>query len=170
MTPVVVVMGVSGAGKSTVGAALATRLGWDFVDGDDLHPQTNLAKMAGGVALTDEDRGPWLRLVRERIEAQQADARPGVVACSALKRSYRDMLRGPGVVLVQLSADPARLEHRLRNRAGHFMRAGMLGSQLDTLEPPAPEENVLTVDTAPSVDAVVDAIITAYDLDTWQAG
>jgi gluconokinase len=80
------------------------------------------------------------------------------------------MLRGPGVVLVQLSADPARLEHRLRNRAGHFMRAGMLGSQLDTLEPPAPEENVLTVDTAPSVDAVVDAIITAYDLDTWQAG
>ena len=170
MTPVVVVMGVSGAGKTTVGMALAARLGWDFQDGDALHPDENIAKMAAGVPLTDDDRWPWLRRVREWIAAEQDSARCGVVACSALKRSYRDVLRGADVLLVQLAAGTDVLEQRLEHRTGHFMRSGMLGSQLDALELPQPDERVLVVDADRPVDVVVDDIVAAFDSGTWQAG
>lgn len=170
MAPVVVVMGVSGAGKTTVGMALAARLGWDFEDGDALHPDANIAKMAAGVPLTDDDRWPWLRRVREWIDGEQEQDRSGVVACSALKRSYRDVLRGTDVFLAQLAVQPAVLEQRLDQRTGHFMRAGMLGSQLDALEAPQPDENVLVVDADRPVDDVVDGIVAALRSGTWQAG
>ena len=170
MTSVVVVMGVSGAGKTTVGRALAERLGWDFEDGDALHPQANVAKMAAGVPLTDDDRWPWLHLVRKWIVDEQHSGRSGVIACSALKRSYRDVLRGDDVYLAQLAAPSKVLQQRLENRTGHFMRAGLLGSQLDTLEEPRPDEHVLAIDAARSVGAVVDDIVSALRSGTWQAG
>src|SRR5262249_33095272 len=144
--PVVVVMGVAGSGKSTVGPLLAKRLGWEFCEGDALHPPGNVAKMAAGAPLTDEERRPWLARVRAWIDEHLAAARPGVVTCSALKRSYRDVLRDPGVVFVHLSGTREELAARLGARSGHFMPPSLLDSQLADLEPPAPDEQALTID------------------------
>ena len=141
---VVVLMGVAGSGKSTVGAMVAARLDWPFQEGDLLHPAANIAKMAAGHPLTDEDRQPWLARVREWVAAHQ----DGVITCSALKRSYRDVLRDPHVVFVHLAANRDELLARLATRTGHFMPAALLDSQLADLEPPAPDEHALTLDAS----------------------
>jgi carbohydrate kinase (thermoresistant glucokinase family) len=141
----VVMMGVSGAGKSTIARRLADELGWDFAEGDDLHPAANVAKMAAGEPLTDADREPWLEAVAGWIDAEISAGRHGAITCSALKRSYRDLLRRPQVLFVYLSVPRVELERRMRNRRGHYMPASLLASQLDTLEPPQHDESALTV-------------------------
>ena len=156
MSGPLVVMGVSGSGKSTVGAALARRLDVPFVDGDALHPEANVAKMAAGRPLDDDDRRPWLDAVGAWLAAHPR----GVVVCSALRRSYRDVLREhcPSVGFVHLDGDPAVIARRLADRPGHFMPASLLGSQLETLEPLEPDEAGFDVDVDRSVDQVVDHV------------
>ncbi|HEX7043647.1 MAG TPA: gluconokinase [Burkholderiales bacterium] len=158
--PVIVVMGIAGTGKTTVGRRVAAALGWEFLDGDDLHPAANVAKMARGVPLTDEDRAPWLERVRERIAGYLARGTGAVVACSALKRRYRARLRvDPARVhFVHLEGDPPLLHARLAARAGHYMKAGLLDSQLAALEPP---RRALAIDAALPVDAIVARIRSA---------
>ena len=150
-------MGVSGSGKSTVGAALATRLDVPFEDGDDLHPPENVAKMARGEPLDDADRRPWLDRVGGWL-AENSDG--GVIACSALRRSYRDRLREhcPGVDFLHLDGDAELLARRQAGRSGHFMPPSLLSTQLRTLEPLAPDELGVVVD----VDQPVDAIVAEY--------
>jgi gluconokinase len=144
---IVVVMGVSGSGKSTIGAGVASALGWPFEDGDDLHPAANVAKMSAGHPLTDADRAGWLVTVRAFMTAWVDAGSDGVLACSALRRSYRDALRnGPGDVrFVFLDVDHGVLTSRLAHRHGHFMPAVLLTSQLLTLEVPDASENVITI-------------------------
>ncbi|MGA0601131.1 gluconokinase [Caulobacter sp. KR2-114] len=142
---VLVMMGVAGAGKSTVGRLAADRLGWPFVEGDDLHPPANVARMAAGEPLTDADRAPWLQAVAAQIDAWIAAGQGGVITCSALKRAYRDRLRRPGVLFVFLAAAPDEVSRRLEARRGHFMPATLAGSQFATLEPPGADEAVLTL-------------------------
>lgn len=161
---IVIVMGVSGAGKTTVGQALAARLGWDFIEGDDFHPPRNIALMASGVALTDADREPWLLALRARIEEILASGGHAVIACSALRHSYRSILAGPhagAIQFVHLEVPEPELRRRLGLRAGHFMRADMLASQLATLEP---STTALPVDGAQPVDVVVDEIVDGLGL------
>ena len=156
----VVVMGVSGCGKSTVGRALADALGVDFVEGDALHPPRNVQLMAAGTPLTDDDRLSWLQALAARLAEAHA-ARCGlVVSCSALKRAYRDVLRTgvPGLRFVHLRGDASLLEQRLRTRVGHYMPASLLQSQLDTLEPPGPDEDAITMDITEPAERIVDAL------------
>jgi gluconokinase len=157
---VVVVMGVSGSGKSTIGALLARTAGWAFEDADDLHPPANVARMRAGVPLTDEDRGPWLDAVAGWISTRSGS---GVLACSALKRRYRDRLRqaDPGLRLVFLDGTRDILAARLSGRAGHFFPEALLDSQLADLEPPGPDEHPITVHIGQSPEYVVQAILTA---------
>jgi len=152
----VVVMGVSGSGKTTVGAALADALGLRFVDGDALHPAANVAKMAAGIPLDDADRAPWL----DAIGAVLAGG-PVVVACSALKRAYRDRLRAaaPALQLVFLDGSPALLASRMTARPGHFMPTSLLDSQLATLERPTPDEHALTADIAEPAAGIVTELV-----------
>jgi gluconokinase len=167
--PVVVVTGVSGSGKSTVGAALAGRLGWNWADGDAFHPAGNIAKMAAREPLTDADRIPWLDEIGRWIDKAAAAGEPAVIACSALKRSYRDRLRAdrPQVRMVYLIVDLKTLHQRLTDRQGHMFHADMLGSQLSTLEPPTPDEDVLMVQSTGPVEQTVDHIITWERLRAW---
>ena len=146
--PPVVVMGVQGCGKSTAGRAIAATLGLPFLDGDDLHPASNKAKMASGHPLTDEDRWPWLESIREWMSAQAKNGRSTVIACSALKRSYRGVLsRAEGrVQFVHLDGAPEVLTDRMVTRRGHWMPVSLLPSQLAALEPLDEEEDGLTVD------------------------
>ena len=139
-------MGVSGAGKTTVGRLLAETLAWPFFDADDFHPETNRQKMADGQPLDDDDRKPWLERLRTLIHQRLSVAGPAVVTCSALKEQYRAFLEvdDPRVVLVHLSGSPQLLLKRLREREGHFMPPELLASQLETLEPPG--EQALTLD------------------------
>jgi len=162
-TRIAVVMGVSGSGKTTVGRALAERLGWQFQEGDALHPPDNVAKMKAGHALDDGDRAPWLGAIAERIDAWLRDGYCGVVTCSALKRSYRDVIIGKraGVSLVYLTGSRALLADRIGGRKGHFMPASLLDSQLATLETPTPDEHPVTVSIDSSVATIVDRIIAA---------
>jgi carbohydrate kinase (thermoresistant glucokinase family) len=143
--PLLVVMGVSGSGKTTVGIALAAELGVPFIDADDLHPAANVDKMAHGIPLIDDDRWPWLRLVGEALAG--AESTGLVVACSALKRVYREAIlaASPGSRFVSLDASRQLLESRVANRPGHFMPASLLDSQLATLEPLALDEPGITV-------------------------
>ncbi len=154
---VIVVMGVSGSGKSTTGHALATALGWSFTDADDLHPPANLAKMAAGTPLTDADRAPWLDAVRERIATALATDAPAIIACSALKQAYRDHLfvNRQRMRLVYLRGSRELLAARLAARAGHFMPASLLDSQLAALEEPA---DALVADPAAPPAALVTTI------------
>ncbi|MGN6503716.1 MAG: gluconokinase [Pseudolysinimonas sp.] len=155
----VVVMGVSGSGKTTVGERLAVRLGLRFVDADALHPRANVEKMRAGIPLTDDDRWPWLDAGGAVLV--QGDV---VVACSALRRAYRDRLRMAGPYdLVFLHGDPALLAERIGHRRGHFMPATLLQSQLDTLEPPADNEHPVRADVALPEDELVEQV--ARDLD-----
>ena len=157
---VIVVMGVSGCGKSTVGRVLAERLGWVFQEGDDLHPASNVAKMRAGVALTDEDRWPWLDRVAAWIDGRLAADESGVVACSALKRTYRERLARPGgVAFVHLALDRHTLEERLAGRRGHYMPAALLASQLETLEEPGTDKGVIRVDAQRSAEAAADSVL-----------
>jgi len=148
-------MGVSGSGKSTVGGVLAGRLGWPLAEGDDFHPPENVAKMAAGHPLDDNDRGPWLARIREWMDAQESEGRSGIVTCSALKRRYRDVLRDGEVTFVYLHGTREQLLARLTARQGHFMPASLLDSQLADLEPPDPDERAIRVDigATPAVQA-----------------
>jgi gluconokinase len=159
--PVLVVMGVSGAGKTTVGERIAARLGWPFVDGDDLQPKANIDRMHGGTPLTDADRAPWLAAIGAWIDARAEASEPGVVTCSALKRAYRDTLRHgrPQVRIVYLRGSKAQIAERLAHRSGHFWPAKLLDSQFADLEEPTAEENAIVVDIAETPEAVVTAVI-----------
>lgn len=158
---VLVVMGVSGSGKSTVAARLAERLGWIFVDGDAFHSPEHVAKMKAGHALDDGDRAPWLAALAAWIDARIAAREPGVIVCSALRRAYRDVLtRGRAEVgLVYLEGTRALIAQRLAARQGHFMPIQLLDSQFAVLEPPAPEERAIAVGIEGDPDAIVDAIL-----------
>jgi gluconokinase len=151
----IVVMGVSGSGKSTVAAVLAGRLGVPFEDADDLHPRENVEKMTRGVPLDDNDRWPWLELIGEWLVAHESG---GVIACSALKRRYRDQLRHHchSVEFLHLEGGRDLIERRQASRPGHFMPASLLTSQFETLEPLAPDERGVVVSVAGSVDEIVD--------------
>jgi carbohydrate kinase (thermoresistant glucokinase family) len=159
--PVLVVMGVAGAGKTTVGELIAARLGWPFVDGDDLHPAANIEKMRGGQPLTDADRAPWLAAIGAWIDARAGASEPGVIACSALKRAYRDTLRRgrPQVRIVYLRGSQAQIAERLAHRSGHFWPAKLLASQFADLEEPGPDEEPIVVDIAETPEAVAKAVI-----------
>jgi len=155
--PTIVVMGVSGCGKSTVGAALAARMGRAFVDADDLHPEENRRLMAASIPLGDVQRWPWLRRVAGQIAQWEQAGAPGVIACSALKRSYRDYLRaqsGASLLFVHLDPAEAVLASRLSCRTGHFMPPGLLASQLEALERPDGTEAALVVTEEAGVDAL----------------
>jgi gluconokinase len=152
-----IVMGVSGSGKSTIAASLAERLNWVYEDGDRFHPASNVAKMSAGQPLTDEDRWPWLQAIADEIDRVCGSRGHVVIACSALKRAYRDVLvHGRDYVrIVYLKGTQLLIADRLARRKGHFMPPGLLDSQFRTLEPPAPDENPITV----SIDAPVETIV-----------
>ncbi|WP_167676443.1 gluconokinase [Rhodococcus sp. B10] len=155
-------MGVSGSGKSTVAGILAGALKWDLEEGDDLHPASNVEKMASGVPLTDEDRWPWLEKIADWIRAHTAAGEPGIVTCSALKRSYRDVLRNGSngnVVFVHLAGSRDRISGRLNARMDHFMPSSLLDTQLSTLEPIEPDEQAIVIDVGPPPADVAAAII-----------
>ncbi len=156
-----VVMGVSGSGKSTIAERLAARLGWRYVDGDLFHPPANVAKMSAGHPLTDEDRWPWLRAIAAEIDRLAAAGERAVVACSALKRAYRDILvhGRDDVRIVFLDGTKDLIARRLAARKGHFMPPGLLDSQFKTLEPPLPSERPIIVSIDASVDGIVDDIV-----------
>jgi len=158
------VIGVAGVGKTTVGRLLAERLGWAFLDADDLHPAANVEKMRSGVPLDDADRWPWLDAVGAWIDARLAEGRSSVIACSALKRAYRDRLREgrPGVRVVFLSGAEALVAKRLSDRKGHYWPASLLPTQFAALEPPAPDEHPITVDVGPSPDVLVETILREF--------
>lgn len=160
----IVVMGVSGSGKTTVGSRVAERLGADFVDADSLHPPENIAKMAAGVPLTDEDRRPWLRRTADVLADAEGTI---VVTCSALKRAYRDVLRaGADTTMAMLTIDPATARERVAGRRDHFMGVEMVTSQFAALEPPGPDErDVVCVSAAAPVDRVVDDVLAAIGAD-----
>ena len=160
--PAIVVAGVSGAGKSTVAAALAERLRIPFVEGDALHPQRNIDKMASGTPLTDEDRAPWLDAIGQRLATESETGHGAVAACSALKRAYRDRLRAAArmpLLFVLLQSPPAVLADRVGNRPGHFMPPSLLADQLATLELPSPDEEALVLPGTAPVRELVDAVI-----------
>jgi len=158
---IVIVAGVSGSGKTTVGVQLAGRLGWRFADADDLHPAANVAKMRAGVPLTDEDRWPWLRAIAAWMDERIAGNESAVVTCSALKRSYRDLLLDgrPQARMVFLAPDREELARRLAARHGHFFPGRLLGSQFADLELPQPDERVLTVVPSGDPRATAGAIV-----------
>ena len=161
MTSVVVVMGVSGSGKTTIAALLAGRLRWEFEDGDWLHPEANVAKMHRGIALTDEDRWPWLRAIAAWIDEKRREGRHGALACSALKRSYREVLIGErrDVRLVYLKGDEALIARRITTRHGHFMPATLLHSQFEALEEPGEDERPLTISITERPTEIVSRIV-----------
>jgi carbohydrate kinase (thermoresistant glucokinase family) len=144
---ILIVAGVSGSGKTTVGAMLAGHLHWRFADGDDFHPATNIEKMRSGIPLTDEDRWPWLRTIAAWMDERIAQGEPAVIPCSALKRSYRDILLvgRPEARLIFLTVDREVLARRLAARHDHFFPAQLLSSQIDAVEPPQPDEHTVTV-------------------------
>jgi gluconokinase len=159
----IIVMGVSGSGKSTIGALLAERLGWPFADADGFHPAENVAKMAAGQPLTDEDRWPWLDAIAAYIGASRTAEQPVVVACSALRRAYRDRLRAgfQDVLFLHLSGAAEVIAARQAARAGHFMPPSLMASQFATLESPDAEPDALTLSVAASPEEVVQAALRA---------
>jgi gluconokinase len=167
-----VVMGVSGAGKSSVMAALASRVPAAIADGDAFHLPANVAKMAAGIPLTDADRLPWLEAIADRIGAQERAGTDAIVACSALRRSYRDILRtgNPGVRFVHLTADRDLLMQRLATRRGHYMPPSLLDSQLATLEPLQPDEPGITVVADRSPGDLADEILKRIGWDRHEKG
>ena len=154
-------MGVSGCGKSLIGAALAQALGLEFVEGDGYHPRENVERMSRGIALTDEDRAGWLRALAGRIQEGRRQETGIVVTCSALKRSYRDVLRGGASDLrfVFLKGDQALIAERLAARRGHFMNPALLESQFRTLEEPSPDENAWVCDIRQTPQEIVDGLM-----------
>jgi gluconokinase len=160
---VLVMMGVSGTGKTTVGESLARRLGWTFQEGDDFHPAANIAKMKSGQPLDDADRAPWLARVEAWIAGELAAGRSGVITCSALKRTYRSAIVGgrSDVILVYLTGSKEVIAERLEKRRGHFMPPSLLASQLKALQAPTPREKPIVVDIDQPITAQVDDVVAA---------
>jgi gluconokinase len=158
---VLVVMGVSGSGKTTVGKLLAERLGWHYQEGDALHPPENVAKMSAGTPLSDADRIPWLHRIAARIDDWHSHGESGVVTCSALKRAYRDIIIGDrrDVGLVHLKGSRELIGQRMAARKGHFMPAALLDNQFATLQEPSPEERAIVVDVGGTPAEIVDEIL-----------
>jgi len=156
-------MGVSGSGKSTIGKRLAKKLGWPFYDGDDFHPLENIQKMANGVALSDDDRAAWLAALAQLIRELERDGRPGVVACSALKQTYREVLQqnAENVRFIYLKGSYELILKRLQARRGHYMKPGLLKSQFETMEEP---QQTLVIDVAQTPATIVRQIIQALEL------
>ena len=155
-----IVMGVSGCGKTTVGAAFAAHFGAAFIEGDALHPRENVAKMSAGIPLTDADRGPWLEAIAERIAAADVEPAGVIAACSSLKRAYRRILTGKTrrrTTFIFLDGSHALLAARMAARKNHFMPASLLDSQLATLEKPGPDEDVIRIDLDADIDAQLEA-------------
>jgi gluconokinase len=161
----VVFMGVCSCGKSTIGRRVADEKDWVFIEGDDLHPEANRAKMASGTSLSDTDREPWLDRIAAEMRQLHKTGASAVVTCSALRRSYRDRLRtcGAPLMFVHLTGDGEVIRARMAGRTGHFMPTKLLDSQLATLEKPGPDENCIAVDVAGSADDMVAASIAAID-------
>ncbi|OHV81929.1 gluconokinase [Ensifer sp. LCM 4579] len=158
-----VLMGVAGCGKSSVGAALARRIDAVYLDGDDLHPAANIQKMSQGIALSDEDRWPWLTRVGETLAAGSG---PTIIGCSALRRAYRDHITrvvGAPVTFIHLVGSVEVIEKRMRARQGHFMPPALLASQFAALEPPAADENAISVNIDQPLEAIVDSIATQLE-------
>jgi gluconokinase len=153
---IVVVMGVSGSGKTTIAAGLARKEGWLLLEGDQFHPPANIAKMKAGTPLTDADRWPWLQAIAAREDELRANGQSAVVACSALKRAYRNILIGdrPDTLLVYMRGSKALIAERMKARKDHFMPPALLDSQFDTLEEPGPDEHPIVVDIGGSVESV----------------
>lgn len=160
---ILIVGGVSGSGKTTVGALLAGRFGWRFADADDFHSDANVAKMRSGIPLTDADRLPWLRAIAAWMDDRIAAGESAVLACSALKRSYRELLLSgrPAAVIALLDVPREELERRLTSRHGHFFPERLLESQLATLEPPGPDEEVLSVPARGGAAETADQVLAA---------
>ena len=158
---IAVVMGVSGSGKTTIARGVAERKGWRLLEGDASHPPENVAKMHAGIPLTDEDRWPWLRAIAHEMDAMRARGEQGVVACSALKRAYRDILISgrKDVVLVYLQGSKELIGARIGARQGHFMPPALLDSQFGTLEEPGADEHPIVVSVAPPPDAIIDEVV-----------
>ena len=167
-----IVMGVSGSGKSTIGERLAERLAWSYEDGDKFHPASNVAKMSAGQPLTDMDRWPWLMAIADEIDRVCLAGKHAVIACSALKRAYRNVLvhGRSDVRIIFLSGTQALIANRLAQRKGHFMPPGLLESQFETLEPPEADENPVTVSIDASADAIVDDIVRQLRLRALDGG
>lgn len=163
---VLVMMGVSGCGKSTVAGLLAGRLDWALEEGDDLHPQANKDKMAAGHPLTDDDRWPWLEKIAEWAEEQLGAGQSGLITCSALKRSYRDLIdrRGSGVVFVYLAGSRKVISTRLVARQGHYMPSSLLDSQFADLQEPGPDEPAVRIDVGPSARVIAQNVLDALGL------
>nr|WP_298282626.1 gluconokinase [Acidocella sp.] len=157
----IIVMGVSGCGKSTVAAMLAGRLGWDFIEGDALHTRENVEKMRQGIPLTDVDREPWLREIARLIAGWRGAGKSGIIACSALRRRYREIIADGAhdVCFVYLRGNFELIESRLATRQGHYMPASLLGSQFETLEEPRPDEPSITIETGPPAGEVVAEVL-----------
>jgi len=171
-TCALIVMGVSGAGKSTIAAALARRLGWRYGDGDTFHPASNVAKMKAGQRLNDDDRRPWLQAIADEIDRLCGAGERAVIACSALKRVYRDILvhGRRDVRIVFLNGTQPLIASRLAARKGHFMPPDLLASQFRTLEPPDDDERNITISIEASVDAIVDTIVQQLNRDDAASG
>jgi gluconokinase len=163
--PVILVMGVSGSGKTTAGSLLAQRLGWIYAEADAFHPAANVAKMAAGHPLDDADRAPWLDAIGAWIDAELGVGRSGVITCSALKRAYRDRLvhGRPGVRFVFIQLDQADVAARIAGRKGHFMPPSLLASQFADLQPPGADEPVIVVDGAQPIEAQVEAVVSTVE-------
>lgn len=161
----IIVMGVSGSGKSSTGAKVAQMLGAKFIDGDDLHPRANIQKMASGAPLNDDDRAPWLERIRDAAYSLEQKSEVGVIVCSSLKRQYRDQIRdgNESVKFLFLDGDYELILARMKARHGHFMRESMLQSQFDTLERPDGEAGVCQVNIDGTFEQVVDRAITALE-------
>lgn len=168
---ILVVMGVSGSGKTTIGTQLALTLHWDFEDADWFHPTRNIDKMHAGIPLTDEDRAPWLIAIADFIDQARTAGHHAVVTCSALKRRYRTVIIGnrPDVRLIYLKGDADLIGRRIATRHEHFMPASLLQSQFDALEEPAPDENPIVVSVAPRPREIVAQVLEALKLQTSQA-
>lgn len=156
-----VIMGVSGSGKTTIANMLSKRLGWIAAEADEFHPPANIAKMSAGTPLDDRDRWPWLYSIRDWMGTQAGNGRCTIVTCSALKRSYRDVLaQAPGTVhFVHLDGSSEVLEERMKTRSGHFMPPSLLPSQLSTLEPLAPDEDGIRLEITSSPEEIVDTVL-----------
>lgn len=163
----VIVMGVSGSGKSTIAEKVAARLRWTYEDGDRFHPDSNVAKMSAGQPLTDDDRRPWLQAIADEIDRVCKAGEHAVIACSALKRAYRDVLvhGRDDVRIVYLDGTQQLIASRLAARKGHFMPAGLLDSQFKALQPPGADEHPVRVSIDASVEAIVDDIVRKLALD-----
>jgi len=167
-----ILMGVAGSGKSTIAEGVASRLGWHYADGDTFHPASNIAKMSAGIPLTDEDRWPWLQAIADEIDRICAAGERAVVACSALKRAYRDVLvhGRADVRIVFLDGTKQLIADRLSQRKGHFMPAGLLDSQFKTLERPGADERPVTVSIDAPVAAIVADIVRQLNFDQVDGG